>query len=251
MTVTLNEVRELGFQRIWKIMIGNGGSSEFFKDLRQVSSLLTICKIAPYSALNYWGAIERLSNAEAGGFKRLMQDIAPMISELPEPDVTSKRKFRDTWNVIWMKFSEACGLEAYDVTVISDVGIKLPIMLSAVEARDTSAMRAIKFSTTYYSALGAPQTGVSTPDYLYNNIPSIKRLCIFYNMVIGWYLSVHNETDTADLLAYLALTDFNEFADFFKYGDRIWVSDNDISVNGEQVTTLSGIKLKTKDLQSE
>lgn len=246
MTVTLNEVRELGFQRIWKIMIDNGDSSDssaFFKDLRQVSSLLTICKIAPYSALNYWSAIEKLSNAEAGGFKRLMQDVAPMISELPEPDTTSKRKFRDTWNVLWLKFGEACGLEAYDVTVMSDVGIKLPIMLSAIEQGNVSAMKAIKFSTSYYSALGTEQAGVSKQDYLYNNISAIKRLCIFYNMVIGWFLSVHNETDTADLLAYLALTDFVEFADFFKNGERIWVSDNDISVNEDQINTLSGVKL--------
>lgn len=247
-SITLNDVRLLGFKRIWKIVISDGAdetdTSSFFNMLRDMSSLLSVCKLVPYGALNTWGMVKDLPNVEAGGLKLLMCDVAPFTTLAIEPDTPLKSKFRNTWKMIWYKFAKACSLTDSDAELISDVGLKLPILLSAMELKNKSAMKLIHFSDTFCTAFGV-QLENCTSLYLYNNYEVVRVLCKFYNMVLGWYLSTQNELDTAELISYLVLTDFNTFLHFFESGDRIWLSERDATVNDKKVNIMFGSSLSS------
>lgn len=256
MRITLNDIRSLGFQRIWKIMVDDEHckhSQSFFQILRDMSSLLSVCKLTPFGVLSHWKSIEPLEDVEAGGIKLLMTTVNPFLGESEEIDVVSKRKFRNTWSTIWEKFGEACSLNSSDVLMLSDVGIKLPVLLSAIQLKDPVAIRVTKFSKSYLSAFGLTYETLNncTEGYLYDTFESVRILCKFYNMVLGWYLSSQNEVDTADLAKYLVLSDFKSFADFFESGDRIWLSNSDLRVNSECKNMMSGSSLSGNTLTSE
>jgi hypothetical protein len=146
---------------------------------------------------------------------------------MDEPDLTSRRKFRNTWDGLWNKFGIACSLNQTDVQMLSIVGIRLPLLLSALENHDPVSLKAVKFSTDFYKMFGVSEDLGS----YYENVPALRKLCEFYNMVLAWHLSVKNEVDTADLLGYLAITDFSSFVDFFKTGKRLWLTVDDLNVN--------------------
>lgn len=223
---TIQEVNMAGLKRVYKIVTrGFGGEKQFRDALYRMSAMLQNIKVAPYSYMRYWSSVNRLSNLEAGGIKRLMLDILPWVSFTDKIDESFQRKFRHTWNTVWSTFATAIGLSDYDKTVISDLGLKLPIFLSAVEHDDCNAKKLTGSAENNPLISELEFVDIHTPQALYDNISDIHSLCEFYNLALGWFCSVKNERDIDELIDYLVLSDFNEFREFFASGSQIWVSN--------------------------
>ena len=73
MVATLNDIRALGFRRIWKIVTESEGQfvttkelNSFEKALDDVSKLLLVSRVVPYGILDHWGSLSHLSGDVAG-----------------------------------------------------------------------------------------------------------------------------------------------------------------------------------------
>ena len=226
MNGTLQEIGAAGYKRIWKIVSNDSNNSKtsFMSRAYELNMIFQNFKLVPYSIMRFWQSIDRLSDNEAGGLKRLMQEALTWVSYVDKIDEASQRKFRHNWNTLWSNFANAVGLSDYDKEVISSLGLKLPLFLSAVEHDDADAKKLIKKAENY-PLVANLDIDIHKPNALFNNLDSVRVVCEFYNLVFGWYCSVRNERDAEELIDYLVTSNFEEFEDFFKTGERVWTSE--------------------------
>ena len=236
MVATLNDIRALGFRRIWKIVTESEGQFVTTKDLNSferalddVSKLLLVSRIVPYSVLDHWGSLSKLSGDVAGGLSNLMLDASPMIADIEYPSKAEKRKFRNTWDTLWVRFCDACGLSVLMRERISALGLALPAVIAGIRYNDKSLVKftdcEIPYDQKFIIDLLNFDSEVegTTIDKAFKPQHPIGLLCLFYNMVIGWYLSVCNETSMDSMVQFLAVMDFDEFKMSFAKGDKLWV----------------------------
>lgn len=230
MNGTLQEISAAGYKRIWRIVTSTKGdnlcSTSFMTKAYELNMVFQNFKLVPYSLMRYWQSVNRLSDKEAGGLKRLMQEALTWVSYVDKIDEASQRKFRHNWNALWVNFANAVGLSDYDREVLSSLGLKLPLFLSAVEHDDTDAKKLVKNAESY-PLVSDLTMDIHEPDALFNNLDNVRVLCEFFNLVFGWYCSVKNERDAEELIDYLVTSDFDEFKEFFKSGDKVWTSKED------------------------
>lgn len=226
MNGTLQEIGAAGYKRIWKIVSNDSDNSKtpFMSRAYELNMIFQNFKLVPYSIMRFWQSIDRLSDNEAGGLKRLMQEALTWVSYVDKIDEASQRKFRHNWNTLWSNFANAVGLSDYDKEVISSLGLKLPLFLSAVEHDDADAKKLIK-NAENYPLVANLDIDIHKPNALFDNLDSVRVVCEFYNLVFGWYCSVRNERDAEELIDYLVTSNFEEFEDFFKTGERVWTSE--------------------------
>lgn len=226
MNGTLQEIGAAGYKRIWKIVSNDSDNSKtsFMSKAYELNMIFQNFKLVPYSIMRFWQSIDRLSDNEAGGLKRLMQEALTWVSYVDKIDEASQRKFRHNWNTLWSNFANAVGLSDYDKEVISSLGLKLPLFLSAVEHDDADAKKLIKKAENY-PLVANLDIDIHKPNALFDNLDSVRVVCEFYNLVFGWYCSVRNERDAEELIDYLVTSNFEEFEDFFKTGERVWTSE--------------------------
>lgn len=226
MNGTLQEIGAAGYKRIWKIVSNDSDNSKtsFMSRAYELNMIFQNFKLVPYSIMRFWQSIDRLSDNEAGGLKRLMQEALTWVSYVDKIDEASQRKFRHNWNTLWSNFANAVGLSDYDKEVISSLGLKLPLFLSAVEHDDADAKKLIKKAENY-PLVANLDIDIHKPNALFDNLDSVRVVCEFYNLVFGWYCSVRNERDAEELIDYLVTSNFEEFEDFFKTGERVWTSE--------------------------
>lgn len=244
MNITKDEAQMLGFQKIWKVLI-EGDTQEFFRDLQMVNGLTSACKLSPYSAYGYLDLMKQLTYEEAGG---IVTTISANITGALEVSAV-KRKFRDSWEKMWLKFGEACNLDAYDVDILTRVSIKIPVLILAMETGDTEAMRIVKFSKNYYSALNVEQEMARERGYLYNNVKCINKLCRLINMVANWQRATSFDSTPDDAVRYLALSSFEEFEHDLSSGEQMGFENEDIDVNLDGATSLE--RMSTVYIRSE
>lgn len=227
MNGTLQEIGAAGYKRIWKIVSkpknNESGNTTFMSRAYELNMVFQNFRFVPYSLMRFWQSVNRLSDKEAGGLKRLMQEALTWVSYVDKIDAASQRKFRHNWNTLWSNFANAVGLSDYDKEVLSSLGLKLPLFLSAVEHDDADAKKLIK-NAENYPLVSSLSVDIHQPDALYTCLENVRVVCEFYNLVFGWYCSVKNERDAEELIEYLVTSDFDEFKDFFKSGDKVWTS---------------------------
>lgn len=225
MNGTLQELSAAGYKRIWKITTKAENSFvPFMASAYELNMMLQNYKIQPYSLMRYWQSIFKLSDKEAGGLKRIMQEALSLVTYVDKVDETSQRKFRHIWSTVWASFATAVGMSEYDKDVLMSLGLKLPIFLAAVEHDDIDALKLVKDAESY-PLVSELSFDMHRPCALFDNLCNVRILCEFYNLVLGWYCSVRNERDVEELIDYLVISDFKEFKDYFKLGDKVWVAE--------------------------
>ena len=251
MVATLNDIRALGFRRIWKIVTESEGQfvttkelNSFEKALDDVSKLLLVSRVVPYGILDHWGSLSQLSGDVAGGLLNLMLDASPMLADIECPSKAEKRKFRNTWDALWVRFCDACGLSVLMRERISAIGLALPAVIAGIKCNDKSLVKFTDCEVPYDQKFIIDLLNFdsvvenTTIDKAFKPQHPVGLLCLFYNMVIGWYLSVCNETSMDSMVQFLAVMDFDEFKMSFAKGDKLWVFWNRIRL-GEATYTFT------------
>lgn len=233
MNISTDEIQRFGFQKIWKVVVEDN-KKEFFEELNRVNSLTSACKLSPYSAYRHLDLIKQLTYEEAGGIIGAMQYAFTEGSQ----ESVRQRKFRDNWEKMWTKFGEACNLDTFDTDILKVVSVRVPLLIIAVESCDTEAMKIMKFSRSFYTALGVDEDKVRERGYLYNNVKCIRTLCKFINMVSSWFKTSSSESNSEKAIRYLIFNDFEEFEKDLSSGKRLWLDDEAVEVNSEGTTAL-------------
>lgn len=210
MNVSLQDVRHLGYKKIYNYFCGDERLKMLFTtNLERVNTLFSGFKIQPYSFLGYYDSIKGLDDLDGNSIKRLVKNTEPLI-DISEPDNASKRKFRNTWTLIWEKFGEVNNLSQIEVSILSDLGLKLPLVLSSYTLLDEKAIRITK-------------------DLRLEDTSCLTELSEFYNAVINWFCLTQFESlltvkhkSLFDLLKFVALEDSEDFTNKLKSGVDIW-----------------------------
>lgn len=211
MQVALKDVRNIGYKKVFKGYFCSerhynsfiGLSEKLYADLSNI-------KVQPYSLINYWEEINQLEGS-AVGLKKLITSIEPLIDVNPRVKFV-KAKFRNTWDNIWEKFGEVNGLSATTVTMLSDLGIKIPLVIASYECESKK--------------LDKLNIQIDVEEHL----DFLSSFADFYNIVLTWYcetqfesILITNNKSILDALSFLSLTSNEDFNNILSTGGSIWV----------------------------
>lgn len=210
MNVSLQDVRHLGYRKIYNYFCGTPSlRKSFISNTERVNTMFSGFKIQPYSFMGYYDSIKGLEDNDGNGIKRLVKNTEPLI-DISEPDNASKRKFRNTWNLIWTKFGEVNDISQTEVCILSDLGLKIPLVLSSYTLLDDKATKVTK-------------------DLVLDDTSCLTELCEFYNAVINWFCLTQFESiltvkdkSLFDLIEYVSLVDTEDFTQVLEGGVDIW-----------------------------
>lgn len=212
MNISLQDVRNLGYKKIHLNYCETVKQKRlFFSSMEKFNALFSSFKLPPYSFLNYWSEIKDLNDADIGGMKSLVLSVEPLIS-VNEPSNSVKRKFRNTWESVWDKYGEISGLSISELSVLKEVGLKIPIFLSSYELGNEKASQVTKDITL---------------DNTMRNL--LQTVCYFYNSVLYWYIQTQFESvftvkdkSLYDIIESLCVLDNQKFSDLLERGDDLW-----------------------------
>ena len=214
MNVTLQDARNLGFVKIYSNFYGDIVHKKRFEcNIEKYNALLSGFKLQPYSALTHWGIYSKVPDSDANGIKSLLKDVTPML-DLESIDASCRRKFRNTWNSIWQKFGEVNGLTPTEISILSDVCLKTPVVLNAYLYDTPEALKLIKddslLSNTFVTGF-------------------IVEICELTNAVVNWYLLTQFESNITtrgksifDLIKVMCVMGNDEFTSILKGGLDLW-----------------------------
>jgi len=172
MNIALQDIRELGYRKIHSSYIrtvGDTVTDEALETINNLSVDLRAFSLQPYGFLKYWVEVKTLGVTDIGGYKSLVSSFNPTLS-ISEVNESDKRKFRNNWTTIWTKYGEAVGLSDAEVMIVSDVGVKLPIVMNA-----------------YYDGVCKTLPALKSLDLNELVEEGLINMIEFYNAVLNWY----------------------------------------------------------------
>lgn len=210
MQIALKDVRNIGYRKIYQ---GYFHSERHFNDFinkaERLYADLGNVKVKPYSLVNYWDELSKLSGSTVG-IRNLIESIDPLVGVNPRVKFI-KAKFRNTWDSIWEKFGEANNLSARTITILSDLCIKIPLVLASY-----------KFESERLDKLNI-QLDV---DIVFEFLLNVADFC---NIILNWYCETQfesilmtNDKTILDALGFLALTSDEDFNSKLSTGGSIW-----------------------------
>lgn len=189
MQLALQDIRCMGYNKIFNFYIEN--KAEFFEMLRELNNKFYNLRVPAYSFLDKWHSIS-VKATDVDKSKRLkgyftyVNSLEPLIDAEEKPSISAKRRCRNTWNTIWNNFSLVSGLQEHEISLLQDLGLKLPFICFTIENDDFLA-----------------------------------RVLNFYNIVLTWSVFCQQESNFSknsmtfiDVLNTLAITNKSSFEDF-------------------------------------
>lgn len=221
MTLSIKEIRELGFSKLISAYREANALENLEKAVNSGILAFGDVSITPFGMLSYYDSIKDLSPTEVRGILGLMGRSCT-TSSLSEPERADKRKFAYYWEQLWKSFGESVEEFYPYASMLSILGMVLPIFLSAVEAKDEKAIR--KMETCEFYLRGRDKVKQLRRVELELTLEDVHCLCGFFNAVEFWFLTtVKYSSYTTELLLALVDLDKTEFKRRLQCGEDLLI----------------------------
>ena len=148
MGISISQVRKLGYLKLLSIysevdeIEKENGVEALTRAIKRGVATFKNVDISPFGMLKYYYSISDLPKEEVGGILEMMilsmQDIV-----IVSPERENKQMFKYYWIQMWKSFCDALPMYAEYKDFLASLGLILPVFLSAVEAEDKLAHKAM------------------------------------------------------------------------------------------------------------